>query len=77
MLNLKQSHEVWDPWAKWELEILEELSSSSGNNPKKKAEKEEAVIRIDEMFLTRLRQPHSSESCPPLLLAGANSPARL
>jgi hypothetical protein len=62
MLTLAQSHEVWDLWAKWELEILEELSSSVGKNQKKKGEKEEAVIRIDEMFLARLRQPHSSES---------------
>jgi hypothetical protein len=64
MLTLAQSHEVWDLWAKWELEVLEELSSSASNNPKKKAEKEEAIMRIDEMFLARLRQPHSSKSNP-------------
>lgn len=61
MLILVQSHEVWDLWAKWELDLLEELSSSTGNNKKKRAEKEEAIMRIDEMFLARLRQPHSSE----------------
>jgi hypothetical protein len=64
MLTLVQSHEVWDLWAKWELGLLEALSSSAGNNQQKKAEKAEAVMRIDEMFLARLRQPHSSARNP-------------
>jgi hypothetical protein len=77
MLTLTQSHEVWDLWAKWELEVLEELSSSTGNNQKKKAEKEEAVMRIDEMFLARLRQPHSSESNPRAWLVVTKAHSRL
>lgn len=54
--HISKSHDVWDLWAKWELELLEELNA----NADMEDEKEEAVTRIDEMFLARLRQPHSN-----------------
>lgn len=55
-----KSHEVWDPWIHWELERLEELATLAETDPMKLVEKEQAAIRIDEMFLSRLKQPHSS-----------------
>jgi len=61
-INLSlQSYEVWDPWAKWELQNLEELSSTGARNPQREAELRDAVARVNDMFLARLRQPHSSE----------------
>lgn len=51
--SISKSHQVWDLWAAWELERLETIAEGS-------SERDEAVQRINDMFLSRLRQPHSN-----------------
>jgi hypothetical protein len=68
-----QSHEVWEPWIHWELERLEELATLAETDPMKMVEKGQATVRIDEMFLSRLKQPHSSTSLAPISHLPANN----
>ncbi|KAG9056261.1 Splicing factor [Serendipita sp. 407] len=55
--HMTKSHDVWDPWIKWELEKIDELFDAGSAS---EAEKQAAISRVDELFLTRIKQPHST-----------------
>lgn len=49
-----QSHEIWHLWQEWEVEKLEDLQNAEA--------RDEAVARVDAMFLERMRQIHIGPS---------------
>ncbi|PVF92511.1 hypothetical protein CPB86DRAFT_769315 [Serendipita vermifera] len=58
--HISKSDRLWNPWIKWELEQLEVISAAAEEDSSKESEKQEAIARIDELFLNRLKQIHSS-----------------